>query len=204
MYTMPPNIIIWATLKHIIALKTGRSKPGWVQEVKCGLLGDIWTWQLVTYWLAEMLGPRLVSLLTARRLLPGHAAAAVRHCASARGEYFAINWTNWPTSHLWSLKTTFDWTTLLFDANYSRLFSAVRPSPDQRLGPDRVLPANSLTTTWPDGAVLIREHGEHESARYPPKSVWSMLQVRTSSHPVTRRGMFQKSLNGPRHKGDME
>ena len=55
--------------------------------------------------------------------------------------------------------------------------SVVRPSPDQRLGPDRVLPANSLTTTWPDGAVLIREHTDHESRAYPPKSVWTMLQV---------------------------
>lgn len=59
--------------------------------------------------------------------------------------------------------------------------SVVRPSPDQRLGPDRVLPANSMTSTWPDGAVLIREHSDHESASYPPKSVWTMLQVRRNS-----------------------
>ena len=59
--------------------------------------------------------------------------------------------------------------------------SVVRPQRDQRLGPDRVLPANSLTSTWPDGAVLIREHTDHESAKYPPKSVWTMLQVREDS-----------------------
>ena len=39
-----------------------------------------------------------------------------------------------------------------------------------RLGPDRVLPANSLTTTWPDGSVIIRKY-DHESSDYPPKSV---------------------------------
>ena len=63
--------------------------------------------------------------------------------------------------------------------------SVVRPSPDQRLGPDRVLPANSLTSTWPDGAVLIREHTDHESRAYPPKSVWTMLQVGHSRHNLT-------------------
>ena len=50
-----------------------------------------------------------------------------------------------------------------------------------RVGPDRVLPANSLTTTWPDGAVMIRDQHPHESATYPPKSVWTMLQVRPGS-----------------------
>ena len=59
--------------------------------------------------------------------------------------------------------------------------SVVRPERGQRLGPDRVLPANSLTSTWPDGATLIREHTDHESAAYPPKSVWTMLQVREDS-----------------------
>ena len=44
-----------------------------------------------------------------------------------------------------------------------------------RAGPDRVLPANSLTTSWPDGAVEVRG-GPHPSQHYPPTSVWTMLQ----------------------------
>ena len=72
--------------------------------------------------------------------------------------------------------------------------SVVRPSPDQRLGPDRVLPANSLTSTWPDGAVLIREHTDHESRAYPPKSVWTMLQVGHMSQPHN----FYETLLVPR------
>lgn len=43
-----------------------------------------------------------------------------------------------------------------------------------RVGPERVLPANSLTTTWPDGVVEIRTH-DHHSSDYPPASVWSMI-----------------------------
>lgn len=37
-----------------------------------------------------------------------------------------------------------------------------------RLGPDRVLPASSLTTTWPDGVVEIRTNN-HPSSRWKPK-----------------------------------
>ena len=55
-----------------------------------------------------------------------------------------------------------------------------------RVGPDRVLPANSLTTTWPDGAVMIRDQHPHESATYPPKSVWTMLQVRPGPNIMSR------------------
>ena len=77
-----------------------------------------------------------------------------------------------------------------------RLYS-IKPSGDQnnRLGPDRILPANSLTTTWPDGTVLIRTN-DHESSNYPPKSVWTMLQETLARVPdrtalgVKRNGVW--------------
>ena len=66
-----------------------------------------------------------------------------------------------------------------------------------RLGPDRVLPANSLTTTWPDGSVIIRKY-DHESSDYPPKSVYTMLQETLARVPdrtalaVKRDGVWVK------------
>ncbi|XP_023339812.1 long-chain-fatty-acid--CoA ligase ACSBG2 isoform X2 [Eurytemora carolleeae] len=58
-------------------------------------------------------------------------------------------------------------TSLLYNNNISA-------STSNRLGPDRVLPASSLTTTWPDGVVEIRTNN-HPSSRWKPKSVWTML-----------------------------
>ena len=48
------------------------------------------------------------------------------------------------------------------------------PAPVTRWGPDRLLPANSLTTSWPDGRVELRSH-PHPSSSYPTTSVWTML-----------------------------
>lgn len=45
-----------------------------------------------------------------------------------------------------------------------------------RLGPDRVLPANSHSTTWPDGAVEIRFSDRTPGARATPISIWTMLE----------------------------
>jgi hypothetical protein len=41
----------------------------------------------------------------------------------------------------------------------------------KRVGPDRILPANSLTTSWPDGAVEIRVSDKHPSCNTKPISV---------------------------------
>ena len=77
-----------------------------------------------------------------------------------------------------------------------RLLSTSGPAVS-RLGPDRVLPANSLTTSWPDGAVIIRSH-DHESSHYPPKSVYTMLQETLARVPdrtalaVKRDGVWVK------------
>ena len=43
------------------------------------------------------------------------------------------------------------------------------------LGPDRVLPADSYTSTQPEVPVRLRG-GNHPSAEWAPKSVWKMLQ----------------------------
>ena len=40
-----------------------------------------------------------------------------------------------------------------------------------RVGPDRILPANSLSTTWPDGAVEIRFSDKHPLCQEKPISV---------------------------------
>jgi len=44
-----------------------------------------------------------------------------------------------------------------------------------KLGPDRLLPATSFTTTDSNGAVKIRTH-DHPSADYPTKSVYTLLK----------------------------
>ena len=41
----------------------------------------------------------------------------------------------------------------------------------ERVGPDRILPANSLTTSWPDGTVEIRFSNKHPSCNNKPISV---------------------------------
>eukprot|EP00092_Neocalanus_flemingeri_P008766 GFUD01009439.1.p1 GENE.GFUD01009439.1~~GFUD01009439.1.p1 ORF type:complete len:716 (+),score=170.32 GFUD01009439.1:61-2208(+) len=73
----------------------------------------------------------------------------------------------------------------------------VRSLATGRVGPDRILPANSLTTTWPDGVVEIRTH-DHPSSDYPPRSVWSMIQDTVGRVPdrtalaVKRDGVWVK------------
>merc|ERR1711971_522800 len=57
-------------------------------------------------------------------------------------------------------------------------FPSPSPSNNQvsRWGPDRILPASGLTTSWPDGRVEIRGHPTHPSSSYPTMSVWTMLR----------------------------
>ena len=49
-------------------------------------------------------------------------------------------------------------------------------------GPDRVLPANSFTSTRPEVPVKLRL-GSHPSSEWPPKSVWKMLQETVARAP---------------------
>ena len=72
------------------------------------------------------------------------------------------------------------------------------PAPQvARWGPDRLLPANSLTTTWPDGRVEVRTH-PHPSSDYPTMSVWTMLHQTAARVPnrtalaVKREGVWVK------------
>jgi len=66
-----------------------------------------------------------------------------------------------------------------------------------KLGPDRLLPATSFTTTDSDGAVLIRSHG-HPSSDYPTKSVYTLLKESSERVPdrtalaVKRDGVWVK------------
>jgi len=46
---------------------------------------------------------------------------------------------------------------------------------NDRIGPDRILPANSLSTTWPDGTVEIRFSDKDPRCQAKPISVWTML-----------------------------
>lgn len=43
-------------------------------------------------------------------------------------------------------------------------------------GPDRVLPAQDLTTTNPDGCVKIRDHDPKDLTNLPPMSVITMMK----------------------------
>jgi len=52
-----------------------------------------------------------------------------------------------------------------------------------RIGPDRILPANSLSTTWPDGAVEIRFSDKHPLCQEKPISVWTMLNDTVKRNP---------------------
>merc|ERR1712117_506284 len=56
-----------------------------------------------------------------------------------------------------------------------RCMSGSQTSRGDRVGPDRILPANSLTTTWPDGAVELRFSDKHPLCQEKPISVWTML-----------------------------
>ena len=82
-------------------------------------------------------------------------------------------------------------------SSYSPPPSSPSPPSPSRWGPDRVLPANSLTTTWPDGRVELRQHS-HPSSLYPTMSVWTMLNVTAARAPhrtalaVKREGVWVK------------
>jgi len=64
-------------------------------------------------------------------------------------------------------------------------------------GPDRILPADTYTTTQPGGAVKIRTNG-HPSSINPPQSVWTMIQQTVRRAPkrtalaVKRNGVWVK------------
>ena len=53
--------------------------------------------------------------------------------------------------------------------------TTARPSREGRVGPDRVLPANSFTSTYPDGRVEIRYSDRDPRCAAKPISVWTML-----------------------------
>jgi len=67
-----------------------------------------------------------------------------------------------------------------------------------RVGPDRILPANSLSTTWPDGAVEIRFSDKHPLCQAQPISVWTMLNQTVDRNPdgialaVKRKDKWEK------------
>ena len=54
---------------------------------------------------------------------------------------------------------------------WRRMSSQSQSSRGDRVGPDRILPANSLSTTWPDGAVEIRFSDKHPLCQEKPISV---------------------------------
>jgi len=82
--------------------------------------------------------------------------------------------------------------------NYSRLKVArcllsTSSGSRSRVGPDRVLPANSLTSTYPDGRVELRMSDRTPECQLPPISVWTMLNntaARVPDRPalVVKRG----------------
>jgi len=53
--------------------------------------------------------------------------------------------------------------------------TTARASREGRVGPDRVLPANSFTSTYPDGRVEIRYSDRDPRCAEKPISVWTML-----------------------------
>merc|ERR1711971_1088157 len=64
-----------------------------------------------------------------------------------------------------------------------RMSSQSQSSRGDRVGPDRILPANSLSTTWPDGAVEIRFSDKHPLCQEKPISVWTMLNNTVKRNP---------------------
>ena len=46
----------------------------------------------------------------------------------------------------------------------------------QMIGPDRIIPAENLTTTRPDGCVKLRDHDPQDLTSMPPISVISMMK----------------------------
>jgi long-chain-fatty-acid--CoA ligase ACSBG len=73
----------------------------------------------------------------------------------------------------------------------------VRSLSSGRLGPDRLLPATSFTTTDSNGAVQIRTH-DHPSSYFPTKSVYTLLKETAERVPdrtalaVKRDGVWIK------------
>merc|ERR1712209_77355 len=61
--------------------------------------------------------------------------------------------------------------------------STNQTSRGDRVGPDRILPANSLSTTWPDGAVELRFSDKHPLCQEKPISVWTMLNNTVKRYP---------------------
>merc|ERR1712223_1333132 len=66
-----------------------------------------------------------------------------------------------------------------------RLASTAAANKNDRIGPDRILPANSLSTTWPDGTVEIRFSDKDPRCMAKPISVWTMLNQTVERCPNT-------------------
>ena len=56
-----------------------------------------------------------------------------------------------------------------------RLMSS-QTSRGDRVGPDRILPSSTLSTTWPDGAVELRFSDKHPLCQEKPISVRTTLE----------------------------
>lgn len=67
--------------------------------------------------------------------------------------------------------------------NSYRIVVGVRTLSSNRIGPDRILPANTLTTTVPGGTVEIRDTHPHPANKYPPISLWTMLSQTVERAP---------------------
>ena len=50
------------------------------------------------------------------------------------------------------------------------------------MGPDRIIPSESLTTTRPDGCVKLRDHDLEDLKNMPPISVISMMKNTVEKH----------------------
>ena len=50
------------------------------------------------------------------------------------------------------------------------------------IGPDRIIPSDSLTTTRPEGSVKLREHDPQDLENMPPISVISMMKKTVDKH----------------------
>ena len=81
------------------------------------------------------------------------------------------------------------------------LVTATRPassSSGRRVGPDMVMPSNTLTCTVPGGAAEIRTDHDHPVVKLPAISVWTMLQQTVDKVPdntamaVKRNGVWVK------------
>jgi len=66
---------------------------------------------------------------------------------------------------------------------WRRMSSQSQSSRGDRVGPDRILPSNSLSSTWPDGAVEIRFSDKHPLCQEKPISVWTMLNNTVKRNP---------------------